>query len=49
VEGTHFGAGPWFTVQKSGQDWQSIDDIFYSDGERQIPVAVQIKMKLENE
>ena len=49
MEGTYFGAGPWFTVQKSGQDWQVIDNIFLSDSKTQVPVTVEIKMSLENE
>jgi len=46
VEGTHFAAGPWFTVQESGQDWEILDHIFLSDGDGQTPVTVQIKMWL---
>ena len=48
MEGTHFGAGPWFTVQRIDQDWEVIDHIFLADGETQVPVTVQIKMTLEN-
>jgi hypothetical protein len=48
VEGTYFGAGPWFTVQKSGDDWQVIDNITLSDAQSQIPVRVEIKMSLED-
>jgi hypothetical protein len=49
VEGTYFGAGPWFTVQESGADWEVIDHITLSDAETQIPVTVEIKMSLESE
>ena len=49
MEAVHFGAGPWFTVQRSGQDWEVLDHIFYSDGETQVPVTVQIQMRLEDE
>jgi hypothetical protein len=48
VEGTYFGAGPWFTVQQSGQDWEVLDNITLSDSKSQIPVRVEIRMTLEN-
>lgn len=48
MEGTYFGAGPWFTVQESGHDWQVIDNITLSDAESGVPVRVEIKMSLEN-
>lgn len=48
MEGRHFGAGPWFTVAKSGEDWRVIDQIMVSDGDHQSSVTVEIKMSLEN-
>ena len=48
MEAEHFGAGPWFTVMKSGDDWQVLDHITISDGKTQSAVRVELKMKLEN-
>jgi len=47
VEGRHFGAGPWFTVTESGEDWRTIDQIMLSNGDSQTSVRVEIKMSLE--
>jgi hypothetical protein len=48
VESEHFVAGPWFTVVKSGDNWQVLDHITLSDGAKQSAVRVEIKMSLEN-
>jgi hypothetical protein len=48
VEGRHTVAGPWFTVQESGSDWQHLETIWLSDGaQEQTPVRVEIKLRLE--
>lgn len=47
MEGQHFAAGPWFTVQEAGSDWQQLDTAWLSDGVSQTHVSVQIKLSLE--
>lgn len=47
MEGQHFAAGPWFTVQESGQDWEELDRIYVSDGEHHRQVSVQMRLELE--
>lgn len=49
MEGRHFVAGTWFTVQKSGSDWQQLSDtVWLSDGgSEQTRARVEIKLKLE--
>lgn len=49
MEGRHFAAGPWFTVEKSGNDWKRLDTVWLSDGKTQRRVHVEIKLKLEND
>lgn len=34
MEGVHFVGGPWFTVHESSREWQSLDRIWISDGQR---------------
>ena len=46
MEGQHFAAGPWFTVQQTGSDWETIDTVWLSDGAEQTRVQVQIRMRL---
>jgi hypothetical protein len=48
VEGRHFVAGPWFTVQESGRDWQELDRIWLSNGTEHTRVRVELKMRLED-
>jgi hypothetical protein len=48
VEGQHFAAGPWFTVQENGSDWQPLDTAWLSDGAHQTRVTVEIKLALED-
>jgi hypothetical protein len=47
VESEHFGAGPWFTVQKDGEGWREIDRAWVSDGKENVAVRIEIKMSLE--
>lgn len=49
MEASHFVAGPWFTVERSGGEWEPIDTVWLSDGERTVEAHVEIKMELENE
>lgn len=46
MEGLHFAAGPWFTVQRSGSDWQTVAKIWISDGRADGPADVQIRLAL---
>jgi len=49
VEGRHFAAGPWFTVQKTNSDWQLLDTVWLSDGgDEQVRARVEIKLALED-
>jgi hypothetical protein len=48
VEGRHFVAGPWFTVQETGADWETLETFWLSDGgNEQTRVRVDIKLRLE--
>lgn len=47
MEGQHFAAGPWFTVQKSGDDWKELDTVWLSNGSEHVQVKVEIRMALE--
>ncbi|MCA9666265.1 MAG: hypothetical protein KC503_11780 [Myxococcales bacterium] len=40
-------AGPWFTVQQSGSPWKTLDTIWLSNGSKDGPAKVQIRMELE--
>jgi peptidyl-tRNA hydrolase len=39
-------AGPWFTVQASGADWQKLEHIWISNGQQDIEGHVEIKVEL---
>jgi len=39
-------AGPWFTVQKDGDDWQRLDTVWLSNGERDDGAQVEIRLRL---
>ncbi len=39
-------AGPWFAVQESGGDWQHVDTIRISNGERHERVRVELRVRL---
>ena len=43
----HFVAGPWFTVHKSGDEWQTMDQIWISNGETDIKGRIEIRVELE--
>lgn len=48
MEGRHFVAGPWFTVQKSGSGWQTLETLWLSTGGGEQSLArVEIKLELE--
>ena len=47
MEGVHFVAGPWFTVQQTGSDWETLDRIWLSNGDRDDPAQVQVRLRLE--
>ena len=40
-------AGPWFTVQESGNDWQRLEHIWISNGQQDCEGHVEIKVELE--
>ncbi|MCH8253151.1 MAG: hypothetical protein IID36_11925 [Planctomycetes bacterium] len=46
MEAPHFAAGPWFTVIRSGDDWQTLDTIWLSDGRTNEKAEVQIRLEL---
>jgi hypothetical protein len=46
VEGVHFVAGPWFTVQKDGDDWERLDTVWLSNGARDDQARVEIRLRL---
>lgn len=39
-------AGPWFTVLRSGDDWQHVESIWISDGQRAAKARVEMKAVL---
>ena len=47
MEGTHFVAGPWFTVRKSGERWSSLGGVWISDGEKECQGTVEIQVSLQ--
>ena len=40
-------AGPWFTVVRSGAEWQTLETIRLSNGSETERVRVEIKVELE--
>ena len=40
-------AGPWFTVVKSGDDWQQLDTIWISDGKNDCRGRIEVRLELE--
>ena len=42
-------AGPWFTVQKSQDDWQRLEHIWISNGSDDCQGFVEIKVELERD
>ena len=41
-------AGPWFTVQESGNTWETIETIWISNGDEHQRVHVQLWTRLED-
>jgi hypothetical protein len=39
-------AGPWFTVQEDGGDWQLVETTRISNGERHERVRVELRVRL---
>ena len=42
-------AGPWFTVQESGEAWRHVDSIWISNGKGHEKVTVEVRVQLEDE
>lgn len=42
-------AGPWFTVQQTGSDWHTVENVWISNGEKTDNVQVQIRLELQEE
>ena len=40
-------AGPWFMVEKSGNDWHRLDTIWISNGRSNDTAHVEIRVELE--
>ena len=40
-------AGPWFTVQESGDNWQQLGHIWISNGKDDCQGDVEIKIEME--
>jgi hypothetical protein len=40
----HFVAGPWFTVQKSGDEWQEMGQVWISNGSADCKGRIEIKI-----
>ena len=40
-------AGPWFTVQQSGADWEHLDTIWISNGQHNDKAQVELRVELE--
>ena len=47
MEGVHFVAGPWFTVQQNGKQ-QRLDTIWVSDGQRNVTAHLGVKIRLRS-
>ena len=48
MEGVHCVAGPWFTVHRSGDDWQTLDTIWISNGVKTDKATVQSKVVFDD-
>ena len=40
-------AGPWFTVQKSGSGWKTLDTIWISNNGKNAKARVELRVVLE--
>ncbi|MCA9795514.1 MAG: hypothetical protein KC910_27085 [Candidatus Eremiobacteraeota bacterium] len=47
MEGRYTVAGPWFTVLRSGDDWQTLETIWISNGTHTTHARVQSRLVLE--
>ena len=43
----HFVAGPWFTVQRDGEGWQKLGQVWISDGAQDCQGEIEVKVELE--
>jgi len=43
----HFVAGPWFAVHQNGGDWQRLEQVWISTGEKDCPGHIEIKVELD--
>ncbi|MEO8498493.1 MAG: hypothetical protein ABI614_28195 [Planctomycetota bacterium] len=39
-------AGPWFTVQESGEDWKTLSSIWISNGQEDIKGRIDVRVRL---
>ena len=39
--------GPWFTVQQSSSEWQRVDDLWLSNGARDVKAHLEFRVSLE--
>lgn len=46
MDGSHFVAGPWFTVMKSGDDWKFLETIRLTDGATNMRARVEYRVEL---
>ena len=42
-------AGPWFTVRRSGGDWQTLGQVWISDGRRDDVGRIDLRLELVEE
>jgi len=42
-------AGPWFTVQESGEDWKEISKIWISNGHDDCKGRIEMRIRLKAE
>ena len=40
-------AGPWFVVHRSGDDWQTMGQVWISDGRHDVKGHLEVKLELE--
>ncbi len=40
-------AGPWFTVQRDGEGWQTLGQVWISDGAEDCQGKIEVKIELE--
>ena len=39
-------AGPWFTVQESGSQWQKLGQVWISNGDKDCKGQIEIKLEM---